>query len=276
MRSMLLAAPPPPPPAGHPAAIAFWNMQRGLYVRGGTVSLTTDGGRLFHVVLRTSRVTGMQAFGNGGAIVDLANGKALRTLDGGRTWRRFVDRFEADFASPESALGFRVGRFEFVRALLATRDGGVSWETRRSPCPRTASFSISVELATPRLAWVTCVGQPATAEQRKVVFSTRDGGRTWRRRADLSWSGHVWGAAFARDGFGLVWTSRGTLSVTRDGGDHWTERPDVARPEIDFGGGGAAFAGGRGLVFLGRGDRSARLLATRDFGRTWRVVRRWP
>ena len=86
----------------------------------------------------------------------------------------------------------------------------------------------------------------------------------------------MWGAAFASDGFGLVWESRGTLYITRDGGDHWTARTDIAEPEIDFGGGGAAFPGGRGLVFLGRGDRSGRLLATRDFGRTWRILHRWP
>jgi hypothetical protein len=93
----------------------------------------------------------------------------------------------------------------------------------------------------PRLAWATCVGQPATQQQRKLVFSTRDGGRTWRRRGDLTWSGHVWG-----------------------------------EPEIDFGGGGAAFAGGGGLVYLSRGAGPARLLKTPDYGRTWVAVHRWP
>jgi len=33
---------------------------------------------------------------------------------------------------------------------------------------------------------------------------------------------------------------------------------------------------GRMYVFVSRGDRPARLLATRDFGRTWRVVHHWP
>jgi photosystem II stability/assembly factor-like uncharacterized protein len=276
MRPVLLAAPPPAPPAGHPAAIAFWNVRRGLYAHESRVSLTTDGGRTFHVVLRTSRpVAGMQAFGKRGAIVDVAGGTALRTLDAGSTWRPFRHDFDADFATPRIGLGFRVGRFEFVRGFYATRDGGASWHARRSPCPRRFAFSAAVELVTPRLGWATCVGQPGAGQQPKAVFSTADGGRTWRRRGDLSWSGYVWGSAFARDGFGLVWESRGTLYVTRDGGDHWNGRTDVAIPEIDFGGGGAAFAGGRGLVFLSRGDRPARLLATRDFGRTWRVVHRW-
>jgi hypothetical protein len=124
-------------------------MRRGLYVRGGTVSLTTDGGRTFRVVLRRGRaVTGLQAFGSGNAIVDLSGVRALRTLDAGRTWRGFA---------------------------------------------------------------------------------------------------------------------------------HWTERRDVAEPEVDFGGGGAAFSGGRGFVFLGRGGASpARLLKTTDYGRNWVVVHRRP
>src|SRR4051812_12125474 len=78
----------PAPPAGHGTAIAFWDMRRGLFARGGAVSLTTDGGRTFHVVLRTRRVTGMQTFGRGGAILDLDNGRAFRSLDGGRSWAR--------------------------------------------------------------------------------------------------------------------------------------------------------------------------------------------
>ncbi|OLE01779.1 MAG: hypothetical protein AUG91_00360 [Actinobacteria bacterium 13_1_20CM_4_69_9] len=135
MRRVLLAAPPPAPPAGHPAAIAFWDMRRGLYAHESRVSLTTDGGRTFHVVLRTSRpVAGMQAFGKCGAIVDVAGGAALRTLDAGSTWRPFRHAFDADFATPQIGLGFRVGRFEFVRGFYATRDGGASWHARRSPC----------------------------------------------------------------------------------------------------------------------------------------------
>lgn len=276
MRPVFLAA-PPAPPAGHPAAVSFWDMRRGLYVHGSRVSLTTDGGRTFRVVIRTPRsVTGMQAFGDRAAIVDIGSGSAIRTLDGGHTWRPFRHRLDADFATPRVGLGFDTGRFELVRRFFATGDGGVSWQPRRSPCSRRLSFSAAVDLATPRLGWATCVGQPGAGQQPKGVFSTSDGGRRWRRRGKLDWSGYVWGAAFARDGFGLVWESRGTLYITRDGGDHWTGRTDVAKPEIDFGGGGAAFAGGRGLVFLGRGDRSGRLLATRDFGRTWRIVHRWP
>jgi photosystem II stability/assembly factor-like uncharacterized protein len=267
----------PAPPAGHPAAIAFWDMRRGLFARGGAISLTTDGGRTFRVVLRTRRVSGMQAFGRRGAIVDLDNGRAFRSLDRGRSWTPFRHRFDADFATAQVGLGYRAGRFEFVKGLVSTRDGGTSWQPLASPCTRFTSFSAAVELVTPTLGWIVCVGQPGAGQQRKAVFRTTDGGRNWHpTTGQLSWSGYAWGAAFARDGFGLVWESRGTLYVTRDGGARWTPKTTFALPELDFGGGGAAFSGGQGLVLLSRGNRSERLFATDNFGHSWQLVHRWP
>jgi photosystem II stability/assembly factor-like uncharacterized protein len=92
----------------------------------------------------------------------------------------------------------------------------------------------------------------------------------------MSTYGYPLGITFAADGFGLIWESRGSLWVTRDGGQTWIEEPKVARPEIDFGRGATALAGGRGFVLLGfQGLSRARLLRTDDAGRTWRVVHRW-
>jgi photosystem II stability/assembly factor-like uncharacterized protein len=259
-----------------PAAIAFWGPRRGLLASGTAVLLTTDGGRRTHVVLRTKgRVIALQAFGANDAIVDLAGGHALRTLDGGQTWANFRHRFHADFVSPRVGIGVRLGRYGLVRGLTRTEDGGRTWQAAGSPCGGNSS-AVIVELVTPRLGWTICLSQPGAGNQLKSVFRTADGGRTWRRlRGDLGSYGYGEGASFAPDGFGLVWEGRGTLYVTRDGGDHWTPKPKVAQPEIDFGGGASAFSGGRGLVLLTRGGRSARLLATRDFGRTWQLVRRW-
>ena len=158
---------------------------------------------------------------------------------------------------------------------MRTDDGGRTWRPAGSPCARN-SFAAIVELVTPRLGWTICLSQPGAGNQLKSVFRTADSGRTWRRlRGDLGSYGYGEGASLARDGFGLVWEGRGTLYVTRDGGDRWTPKPKVAQPEIDFGGGASAFAGGRGLVLLARGSRAARLLATRDYGRTWELVRSW-
>jgi photosystem II stability/assembly factor-like uncharacterized protein len=79
----------------------------------------------------------------------------------------------------------------------------------------------------------------------------------------------------ARDGFGVIWESRGTLYLTRDGGSHWIGLPKVARPEQEFGLSGAALPHAIGYVLLSIGVR-VRLIGTGDAGRTWHVVHRWP
>ena len=48
----------------------------------------------------------------------------------------------------------------------------------------------------------------------------------------------------------------------------------VDRPNLDYAAGAAAFSDGTAYVLLKAG-LPARLLETHDFGRTWRVVRRW-
>jgi photosystem II stability/assembly factor-like uncharacterized protein len=141
---------------------------------------------------------------------------------------------------------------------------------------------------TTKLWWIVCVGVPAGGTADKAVFSTRDGGRTWQTGAanlgppDVRVHGGVGqigspnGIAFARNGFGLLTELHGTLYVTRDGGRHFTPEREVVRRDIDFSAGAAAFAGGVGYVLLtGPAGFPAHLVATRDFGRTWQVVRRW-
>jgi hypothetical protein len=93
----------------------------------------------------------------------------------------------------------------------------------------------------------------------------------------ISVAGYPVGIAMARDGFGIIWESRGTLYVTRDGGSHWTGLPNVARPEVDFGLAGAVLLHGVGYVLLSTGGSGPRrLIGTIDSGRSWQVVHRWP
>jgi photosystem II stability/assembly factor-like uncharacterized protein len=159
---------------------------------------------------------------------------------------------------------------------------------RPSPCTQTVASGALVDLVTPSLGWIVCLGQPGAGNEAKAIFRTTDGGQSWRAAASavnhprrdvhggLGGYGYPLGIAFAADGFGILWESRGTLYVTRDRGVHWRAEPKVARPEHDFGRGAAAFAGGQGLVLLGRGGSlPARLLATDDAGRTWHLVHRW-
>jgi hypothetical protein len=122
-------------------------------------------------------------------------------------------------------------------------------------------------------SWFLCIGQGGAGRGEKAVY------RGSRR---LAWTGHgitaqgyAVGIAMARDGFGIIWESRGPLLVTRDGGLRWLELPKVGVPEVDFGITGAALPHGRGWVVLARGNIHRRLLETADAGRTWHVVHRW-
>jgi photosystem II stability/assembly factor-like uncharacterized protein len=278
------------PAPTNPTSAAFWDVRHGVLgasacahgtpCRSGTISLTSDGGRTFHVVERTrSPVQSVQTAGGGVAIAHLAGGDALRSVDRGRTWRPFPLRYVTSFATRDVALAFHlVVRPDGAQILhlFLTSDAGRTWSPRTNPCSRAVSASALVDLVTPRLGWIACLGQGGAGQENKAVFRTMDGARTWHREATIAGYGYPVGISFARDGFGILWETRGTLYVTPDGGAHWTAKPAVARPEIDFGRGAAALAHGRGLVLLGRGGGPAsRLIATNDFGRHWRLVHRW-
>lgn len=282
----------------------FWTPQVGVlgvgvcastkYMCGtGAVELTTDGGRTYHVIFRTPRpVSELHAIGRHGALARIyshTNGYSghvvYRTLDRGRQWTKLRMRPGVSFATSRIGLGFR--EYEGT-PLLHTRDGGRSWQ--QLPTADCGSMNPILDLVTPQLGWMVCGGLPGAGQSQKEVFRTRDGGHSWQARAwaiahkhpqsrgGLSFMGSVYGIAFARDGFGLLWEGRGTLLVTRDGGMTWKPHLRFAHPDIDWGFGASAFGNGTGLVLLRHAngsDVTFRLIKTRDFGRTWQLVRSW-
>jgi photosystem II stability/assembly factor-like uncharacterized protein len=289
-----------------PFALVMWNEHDGLLGTGrcdvagdvhegacvsGAVERTNDGGRTWRVVLHTKHsVDGMRADGPEGATVTIVHGYTWRTRDGGRTWQRVPPQPVVYWLNSRLGVSFR-SYFAGSRGRLAlrvTHDGGRTWRRQRDPCEKAVAFSASADLVTPTLWWISCLGQPGMGNEDKAIFRTRDAGKTWQagaatilisprrrgRHGGISEYGYPAGLAFAPGGWGLLTETRGTLYVTRDGGVHWRAEPHVARPELDFAGGGAAFPGGVGLVLL-TDNFHGRLVETRDYGRTWRVVRRW-
>jgi photosystem II stability/assembly factor-like uncharacterized protein len=281
-----------------PGTAIFWTPRAGLLGIGyckragrcvrGAIERTTDRGRSYHVVLRAhAPITEIDRVGPHGAIVTAADGAAWRTLDGGRTWRTFTFR-PRFWATPRVALRFHVFFQKGVQklALSVTHDSGRTWRRLTDPCNRAVIYNVYADAVTPKLWWILCVGRPAGGTMEKAIFRTRDGGKSWQAGAAyllgppqhvagrIGLNGYPNGLAFAPNGFGFVTESQGTLYVTRDGARHFRRLPTVARPNHDSAGGSAAFSNGVGYVLLAAGF-SERLVATRDFGRTWRVVHRW-
>jgi photosystem II stability/assembly factor-like uncharacterized protein len=286
-----------------PNSIVFWNAHDGLLAveqcprpelrpcNRSAVELTTDGGRSYRVVLRARGSLELQTLGAGGALASMVTGKTWRTLDRGRTWRRAPSMPSADWLNPRIGVRFRsyTAHDRGALAMLVTRDGGRTWQRQqRDPCNKTdATFGAFADLVRPKVWWLACVGEGGAGNEDKAIYRTQNGGTTWeagaatvfvanheREHGGISSYGYPGGLAFAPAGWGLLTESRGTLYVTRDGGIRFRAEPHVARPETDFAAGAAAFDGGLGYVLL-TDYRGARLIETRNFGRTWDVVRRW-
>lgn len=281
----------------------FWTPQKGLigvglcastkYMCGtGAVELTTDGGRTYRVILRTPLpVSELHAIGRHGALARIYSRTAAlyghvvyRTLDRGRLWKKLRMRPGVSFATPRIGLGFHSSGD--AARLLHTGDGGRSWQRLRKQA-QCGSADPILDLVTPQLGWMVCGGLPGAGQQQKEVFRTGDGGHSWQERAwaiagkhpetrgGIGFMGSAAGIAFAPDGFGLMWEGRGTLLVTRDGGMTWKPHLRFAQPDIDWGFGASAFGNGTGFVLLQHGETTRRLIETRDFGRSWHVVRSW-
>jgi photosystem II stability/assembly factor-like uncharacterized protein len=198
---------------------------------------TTDGGRTWSNI--SSRIRGAAVAGlcglrvvNASAIYAVGrwNGPAVfvKSSDGGRTWSSrslepqatgLIDLWffnEQDgFAVGGQGLGSSEAEQRASRTVvLATADGGETWETRYLSDNR-GEWAWKVQFVTPTVGYVTTEG--VTTEG--VILKTTDGGRTWSRRLVEP------GASF--EGVGFVTADRGwvgsgaTLHATTDGGATW-------------------------------------------------------
>ena len=243
----MVAAPPPVP-----LAVAFRDPAHGVLGTSRTIELTADGGKTWKVVLRTPRPVVSVWLVDGTAWARYDDGENLRSAGGGRKWAPAVASFpNATSVCPQGTLqsyaSFVPGGYEWA---LCTTQGGAG------------NMGKSVYRLDAK-GWT------------RVAYTPF--GPTGHGYGGISAYGYPTGIAMARDGFGVIWESRGTLYVTRDGGSHWTGLPKVARPEEDFGQAGAALPHGVGYVLLSiGGSPGRRLIETTDAGRSWHVVHRWP
>jgi len=257
----VLAVAPLPRVALVPNAIAFRDPQHGIMGTGwqacasqggafgcrpqGTISITSDGGKTWKVLLRTPRPVVAVTIQGSHEQVTFDDGETLGSSDAGRHWMPVVTGSTRAFAGP---------------------------------CPPFTSVFVSGD-------WTLCGSQSSAGNQGKIVYRlTATGWKrltntpfpTGTSYGGISSYGYVQGIAMATDGFGVIWESRGTLYVTRDGGRNWTGLPKVAQPEVDFGVEAIALPHGIAFALLAHGGSEVRrLVETTDAGRSWHVVHSW-
>ena len=254
-----------PPSALMPNTFAFSDRLHGVLGTGwqgcenhafhcrpaGTISVTSNGGKTWNVVVRTTRPVMEARFFHDAYSVRLDDGQVLWSDSAARKWHRV--------------------------------SGSLSF---KGYCPKRWAAGISAETVDTNIQrpWSVCSGVPGAGNVAKAVY------RGTKRVAFTPFSAHggsggisVYGypVGIAGNGgsFGIIWESRGTLYISRDGGHRWHALPNVAKPELDFGDwADTSYPEGTGDVLLQRaaGDgESWRLIETTDAGRTWRVVHRW-
>lgn len=277
--------------ARYPAAVSFRDARHGLAIvesRGlgvRWVEMTSDGGVHWRALSRIDLWT-LDAVAGSRTVWAATRRAVVVSGDGGRHWQTARDGavVALSFATPRD--GWIVtGNSTSHRGprLLATHDGGRTWSSVRVPCSH-SGWPGAVALVTAR-GWLVCVGEPGAGEQGKEIWSTVDGGGTWRLHArvglsgphttvgDFPVTGYPLGAAAAGDQL-WVWEERGGLEESRDG-TLWRVDP-VTVPEtreavsVSLVTRRLAFA----IVGAPAGDPGT-LVRTTDGGRTWTTISHW-
>lgn len=241
----------------------------------GALIRTADGGETWQAVASGTR-SDLRAL----RFVDAATGYAsgtggalIKSVDGGASWRPVAVPSAHDL----NALHFRDARDGYVagagKLIFRTVDGGASWR----PIPFTDDTASNSEFI---VRWIHFEdartgtlranhirrfgeGKHTWFFNSPALWTTRDGGETWRRLSTLSpdlvhWKG---------GGAGIGFFPSGTVAVTRDGGEtwdsvatlqikHWLSQSPTA----------IAFTEGFALAASGGGP----LWHSRDGGMTWK------
>lgn len=162
-----------------------------------------------------------------------------------------------------------------------TEDGGVTWRTDTVPGATHLDFR-SIHATDAQTAFVASAGE--AEKGLAAIYVTRDAGRRWQRVYSTDTKGVFFDAiAFWDEQRGIALSdpvdSAFFLLETRDGGVTWSRIPAANMPRVLPGeaafaaSGGSLDLGGDGHIRIGTGGGGrGRVMLSRDYGRSWRVV----
>jgi len=210
----------------------------------------------------------------------------FKTADGARHWQL---QYRGTGEGANGSLRFfdaDHGIAEMGPATYRTVDGGGSWRLIENP--QGADYSAPrVTFASPDLGWALIqdfVGETSTGMER--LFSTTDGGQTWRllpggipSGADLSPFGAADHPVFTDSGEG--WLGGGFISApivyhTTDGGASWHAIPLTPERGREFFTSVALIPGGNVLVVAVGGSELVNVYLSSDQGATWQTLPQTP
>jgi len=153
--------------------------------------------------------------------------------------------------------------------LLATMDGGRSWQTKSQPAPDVLR---DIYFSDDQNGWLLCEADvyelKSKNDPRAYLMQTNDGGEHWKRisigGADVD--ARLVRAVFSPGGRGWAFGEGGTIFTTRDSGVSWTRLQSPTRYLLL---GGFFIDEDRGWL-VGAG---ATIIRTSDGGETWNLSR---
>jgi photosystem II stability/assembly factor-like uncharacterized protein len=119
------------------------------------------------------------------------------------------------------------GNEPYRSSLLATHDGGWTWQVLASPCEN-APVEDRLAAADSRHLWALCGGLPGAGQQMKYLVISTDGGKTWDQKVDLGGGGYVNDLATANKQDGFIGLGRGALLASTNGGLTWLPAMDIS------------------------------------------------
>ena len=151
--------------------------------------------------------------------------------------------------------------------LLATMDGGKSWQIKSQPAPDVLR---DIYFTDDQNGWLLCEANlydlKRRDEPRTYLMQTSDGGENWKRIniPSADFEARLVRAVFSQGGRGWAFGEEGTIFTTRDFGASWTRLQSPTRHLLL---GGTFIDEYRGWL-VGAG---ATIIQTSDGGETWRL-----